>query len=440
MESGPMTVMIAAGLLTAVIVVLVPGMVAARPPVGVLLGLYAFVLPFGSAVEFPGIPAPFNSLSSLVGMLVAALLLFHLIAGRRARDWTDSTIAWLMLTGWVGMTVLWSVNPDESLMRYLILLSLVALYAIGTLLPLTRRDIRWMEVGIVAGAVCVSCYAVYLGATGTLQPQPDGRLPRFSIETGGPNITAASMLLPWVLTVWASLNASSRRVRGISMAATAVISAAIVLTGSRGALVAGSASLCVILLYSSSSGRKRAVPYLAALFVVAASAYVVAPAALQNHLLETDSTGRVQIWTTALSSCTTSGCWTGNGWGAFGDVYRTTYLSDLSVQGYGDKTWAAHNIFVAMLAEGGVIGLLLLVAAFALLARSLHRLPRAVAGPAMAGLTALVVSNLLLSNMGFKYFWFTLLYGSALVALHAAGPGRQVRPVPRIGTSTPGLR
>lgn len=415
------------------LVAVVPVLAVARPPVRVLLSAYAFVLPFGSALEVPGIPAPFNSLSSLVGVAVAALLCLNAVVERRTREWTGSTVAWILLVGWLGLTMLWSLNTARSLDRYVILLSLLALYVVACLVPVTRRDVRWMEVAVVLGATCVSLLAVYQAASGQLQPQPGGRLARFAIETGDPNITAASLLLPWVLTVWAALNAERFRVRLASFAATTLITSAIVLTGSRGALVSAVGVLLVIVVLSSRRGRLRSIPSLLAMAVAVTTAFVMAPDDLRSHLLATGSSGRTQIWSAGLAPCA-DGCWIGYGYGAFSDVYRTTYLSDLSIAGFGDRQWAAHNVAIGMYVDGGLIALALLVAAFALLLLDLRRLPRSVAGPAIAAVAALVASNMLLSNLGFKYFWFTLLYGALTVSAFRASmpsgrsPARAVTP------------
>lgn len=410
---------VVAVLAAAGVAVMVPVLTVARPPVRVLFAVYAFVLPFGSAVELPGIPAPFNSLSSLVGMAVAGLLLVHAVIDRRTREWSGATVSWVLLVGWLGLSILWSVNPERSLDRYPILLSLLALYAVGCLVPVTVRDVRWMEVAVVLGAASVSLLAVYQAATGQLQPQPGGRLARFAIETGDPNITAASLLLPWVLTVWAALNAGRFRIRVAAFVTTLLITAAIVLTGSRGGLVAAAVTLLVVIAYSSGRGRLRSIPSLLAIGVAVSTAFAIAPEDLRTHLLATGSSGRTQIWSAGLSTCA-DGCWIGYGYGAFSDVYRTTYLSDLSVAGFGDRQWVAHNVAIGMYVDGGVVALGLLVAALAFLVRDLRRLPRDVAGPPIAAVTALVVSNMLLSNLGFKYFWFTLLYGALVVSAFRA--------------------
>ena len=405
-----------------------------RPPLRVLLAVYAFVLPFGSALTLAEGPAGFNTVSSLVGAAVCGGLLLHVpLRGWRAPAPPGASLPWLLLVGWAGLTTLWAPSFELSSQAFLVLFSLVALYALAIHTPIQARDVRWLEIGVVAGATLHAARGVYLGLTNQLQ-QVDGKLPRFSTEGGDPNITAATFLLPLFLALWWSGHATTLARRTAALTASGVLVAAIVLTGSRGGLVAVVVTLPFLLRQADRRGRWRLTAATLVLVLAAATAFVAGPPGLQSHLSQASSTGRTDIWVVGLTACQ-DGCWVGHGWGNFGLIYRETWLSDLALTGSGDKTWAPHNILLGTLVETGLVGVLLLVLGFALLVRELLRLPRHVRAAPLCALVALMASNVFLSNVGFKYFWLTLLYATAVVMVSRREG--EVEPAPPGGVARP---
>ena len=404
-------------LLGALVLVLPPLVVLAPPRA--LLAAYAFVLPFGSDLELPVLPSPYNTVSTVVGLAVTLALTVRLVADwRSARTPHPSVPVWVVLLGWLVLTVLWSVAPMRSVTTLLVLISLLALYLLVAVLPFDRAGLRWVELGAVGGALVVAAQALSTAATGRLDATTS-KLPRFTYAEGDPNITAATLLLPVALVMWWSLNAPTRLARLAASATSVLLVATIVVTGSRGGLVATAAVLVVVL----ASGRRlplgRAAGYVALAAVALAVTFVSVPEGLRDHLTDTESTGRTEIWRVGLTACLDT-CERGSGYGTFGTVYREAYLSNLSLEGgAGDREYAAHNVALAMLVEGGIVGLVLMVAAIALLAAGLLRLPLGLRGPPLAALAGLLTANMFVSNLNFKYFWLTLMYATLCLTAHA---------------------
>ena len=394
-------------------------------PARVLIAAYAFVLPFGSDLVLPFGPDPYNTVSTLVGVLVTFGLAVRLVLDRRAaRVPHPSVPLWLLLVSWLGLTLLWSVDPGRSVSTLAILGSLVVLYLLAAVLPLDRRALLLIELAAVAGGLVVAAQAMLTAATGRLE-ETTSRLPRFTYDEGDPNITAASLLLPLALCMWWSLRGSGLlRRAGASVASIALV-LTIALTGSRGGLVA---AFCVLAV-AITAGRRVPVLRTGSYLLLAVMAFgltvLAVPAGLRDHLTETESTGRTQIWQVGLHACVDV-CDTGSGYGTFGAVYRETYLTQLSLEGNGDREYAAHNVALSTLVEGGVTGLVLLVAALGVLVLGLLRLPADRRGPPLAAVAGLVVSNMFVSNLGFKYFWLTLTYATLALTVgrSAAGPAR----------------
>ena len=409
----------AGALLAAALLVLLPLVVLAPPRL--LLAAYAFVLPFGSDLTFPGLPSPYDTLSTLVGLAVTLGLAVRLVAQwRSARTPHPSAAVWLVLLGWLVLTLLWSVRAPRTVSTLLVLVSLVTLYLLVSVLPFDRQALRWLEIGAVGGALVVAAQALSTAATGGLEATTS-KLPRFTYDEGDPNITAATLLLPLALCMWWALHAETVLRRVAASAASIAIVATIAVTGSRGGLVAAMAVLAVVL----TSGRRlpvaRTAGYLALAAVAFAVTFLAVPQGLRDHLTDTESTGRSEIWKVGLRACLET-CDIGSGYGTFGTVYREAYLSDLSLDGAGDKEYAAHNVALAMLVEGGALGLLLMVGAVVLLVAGLRRLPVDVRGPPLAAVAGLFTANMFVSNLGFKYFWLTLMYATLCLTAYARRP------------------
>jgi O-antigen ligase len=406
--------MLFALLLAGVPIVVIGVLVGLRSPVGALVAAYAAIVPLGSAVDLPlPLPPPFDTLSSIVGVLASAALLAQLALVRRgAPRLSRSVPLWLVFLGLSGMTFAWSVDPAATSKELFLLASVTALYVVAALLPITPDQLRRIGTAIIGGATAASLLGLALFVTGHAPVGKSGA-PRFLITGDDPNPTAAGLLLPLVLAVWRALDGRRAPIARIGWASAATaMGLGIVLTGSRGGIVA--ALIGVIALGLQTGTAKR---FLAAGVVVALVGFLtlaLAPAALQQRLANSDSTGRTEIWRLGLSSCSQY-CLAGSGWGTFPDVYQRQFRTDPRAGGFRTAGFRAHNIWLQALIELGVVGLIVLVLAFAAAAQELLALPRAERAPPLAALVALAVASSLVSNLTFKYFWLVFMYAAFTV-------------------------
>lgn len=406
--------MFVALLLATVPLVALATIIGLRSPVGALVAAYAAIVPLGSAVDLPlPIPPPFDTLSSILGALASAAMAAQLVLLRRGTARLPSAVpVWLVFVGFAGTTFAWSVNDAATVKELFLLVSVVAVFVLASLLPITAAEVHRIGTAIVGGATAASLLGIGLFVIGRA-PVGNSGAPRFLITGDDPNHTAAGLLLPLALAMWRALDRRPPRlVRGGWAAAAAAMGVGIVLTGSRGGLVAALVAVGAIAVQAGS--LRRAAVVLAVPPVVALLAVTVAPAALQERLLRSDSTGRTEIWRLGLAACSEY-CVVGSGWGTFPDVYQTQFRTDPDAGGYRTQGFRAHNIWLQALIELGVGGLLALVGAFAAMARDLIRLPPEERGPPIAALLALAVASSLVSNLTFKYFWLVLMYATFAV-------------------------
>lgn len=382
-----------------------------RAPAAVALAVYAAVVPFGSAIDVPiGVRPPFNTLSSLVGLAAIGAIVLHLALGRGAAPRVLPAVpVWLVFVAVCAFTWTWSVDRTETFDELVLLASILGLYLVTTLLPFDRTGVEWFEAGAVVGGALASAYGILLLATGNAPVGVSG-VPRFgTVGNDDPNITAAAFLLPMLVAAGRALRATDAAAKAPWAVAAAVIGAGVLLTGSRGGMVAAAAG--IVVLAAQGRRRVRSGPLVAAV-VVAGLTFLLAPDGVRDRFTSTDSTGRTDVWRLGLRACDEH-CVLGSGWGTFSVVYAEAFQRAPDIGGYRNEGFKAHNIWLQAVVEVGFAGLALAAAGFALAARDLARLPRALRGPPLAALVALAVSNSFVSNMAFKYFWLVFMYAAA---------------------------
>ena len=418
------------------------GISALRAPLRVLLPIYAALIPFGSGITVPiGVPPPFNTVTTLAGIAVIVILAARLLLLGGARTIHPSVPAWLLFTGFNGVTFLWSIDRSATLDRFVILTSLVALYAIVLLVPITREDVERLKTGIVVGATAACAYGFVLLLTGRL-PEEGAGLPRFATAGGvgdaaDPNITAAVLVLPLVLAVSKTMRAERALLRMAYAGATLLIGTGLLLTASRGGLL-GALVAVVVLVAHEKRPAVITSSVIAVALVVGAVGFLLAPEQFER-LDKPGSTGRTNIWLVGLIACEHY-CLTGSGLNTFEDVHRETALEAAEASGLrlGEPP---HNLLLGVGVELGILGVVLLLAGLATTVMPLRRLPKLRRGPPLAAITGLLVANIFLANLHFKYFWLALMYAAfeaaaigderAPDAEHAVAPA-PVRRLPRV--------
>jgi O-antigen ligase len=379
-----------------------------RDPLRFALPPYAVMIPFSSL--FSVAPGPFGSVSSLLGLLLGVSLLAQLLTVRRGSPQLPLEVPiWLAFLALCGLSVFWSVAPRATAESFAILGSLVLLFVA---LTLTRFDVvalRRFETALVLGGVLVVCYGiVQLTFLGGL-PAPDGRAARFGNDLLGANNQAAALLLPLAIAAMRSLT-GPRGWRGVHGLATLVMLFGVVMTGSRGGLLATVVVLGVVLVMSAAR-RSTVIVLASAAATLLAVVLVVTPAGVgERQLKELNSSGRTDIWAVGVYACRLY-CLTGAGWGGFPTVYQEELDSvpEARVQERGES-FEPHNIFLLAVVEVGVLGLLLVLLGLGVAVLSAVRLPRRMRGPPLGALLGTLVSSFFLSNLEFKFFWAVLTY------------------------------
>jgi O-antigen ligase len=403
-----------------------------RDPLRYALPPYALLIPFSDLLSIA--PGPFGSVSSLLGLLLGVALVAQLITARQgARHIPLAVPVWLAFLALSGLSIYWSVAARDTAVDFAVLASQVLLFVAVVLTRFDRVTLRRFGTAILLGGVLVVSYGlfhvVFLGGL----PVDAGRpgTPRFGDDLLGANNQAAAMLLPLAIAVGRVL-AEKGRSRLLHTVAALLIVVGVIMTGSRGGLLATLVVLAVVLWLSAARVSVKVV-LAAAAVVVLTVLLVVQPGGFGKRQVEREgSSGRADIWAVGLYACRLY-CLEGAGWGGFPEVYRQELASvpEARIQERG-ATFEPHNIFILAAVEVGVVGLVLVVLALWVALVSAWRLPAAMRGPPAAALLGTIVSSFFLSNLGYKFFWAVLTYVAVCETVAAASRSRTVAlpPVP----------
>jgi O-antigen ligase len=337
---------------------------------------------------------------------------------------------------WTLLSVLWSELPGTALDASLRWILNLSLFPIVYTAVRERRHVRWMFVLFIVGALISAAAGL---ATGTSASADPARL-----EGTGINANELGELLIVAVVLAGALGASrdlSAPARVLAFVASALCTAALLQTASRGALV----GLVVALLLTPvlAGPRRRGIALaliLAAVTTGGVYLLAVAPAENLERLTAADATGsgRTDIWKVGLRMVSANPV-VGVGAGNYpnstihylfepGTITRSDFIVDLPKP--------AHNVYLQALAELGAVGLtlFLLVLGASLRAvllaartfrragdRSMELLSRAL----LIGLCGLLASAFFSTAIYSKQLWLML---ALAVAVHALARERAAPP------------
>jgi O-antigen ligase len=411
-----------------------------RQPMRWALPVYAVWMPFGGLLAVG--TSRFGSLSSVLGVILGVGLVLQLMGERRHGVRISATVPlWLLFLAVAAGTVLWSISPSETSAGFLILSSLVLIYVFVACNQVDREILTRTENGLIVGGALCTLYGfaqfLFLGGfpnDPTAGPG-SGSTGRFGNDMLGPNNQAIALLLPLLFTLSRSVTMQERSKRVLNAALSALLLIGILMTGSRGGVLATFVSLIVLAL-SNPVGRRTLFKYAAGAIVVIALVWVYHPGGIADRTVSTtSSSGRTDIWRVGLAACPRY-CPVGAGWETFPDVYAATQASvpgAAVLVGQGGS-YQPHNVWLLVAIELGLPGLVIFAAVLMVTFYEGLRLPVSLRGPPLSGFIATIFGALFLSNLEYKFFWMALIMVAlsrnlALVEAKAAREQTALTPV-----------
>ena len=377
---------------------------AYRWPIVFPLGLYILSVPIDPLLKVGG--GTGATLTRFIGLATIAALLVHAFRMRRlfapARAW----YAWGAYIFLCLLSLAWSIDYQSTSDFVGIMVSLFALYTMTATYPITAQTYLIVRRTVVLAGALTAFYGFYGYVSGQ---RLNGT--RLSLSVGhvhfDPNHYAAFFCIPIGIVAAQLFMRRKLRDRLIAAALLLPMFANVLLSGSRGGLIAAT----IVALYIGFRARKFIL--LGATFLVGFAFTFVLPNVWSRILDPTqgDASGRGEIWSVGLATIKEYGLY-GCGFGAFQAAYNENI--NHSVQrlfaGYGRP---AHNIIVQTTAELGVAGIVLLLVAFTTSFRENAFIPRASAyfldRCAYEGaILGIFVCALTIDLLWFKYLWLCL--------------------------------
>jgi O-antigen ligase len=311
-----------------------------------------FSIPLENAFVLPGI----GTIGRMVGFVAFAVGMLSILESEKVRSITPVHFLMIAFVSFASLTYFWSADPGRTTVQALTYLQLlVMVWLVWNLAPRFHDQLRLMQAYLLGTGV-YAIGTILQGANSSANVAQ--RYAAFSIN---PNEAGLRLALSVPLGIYLA-TIETRRIRvWLYRLHLALAVWALLLTGSRGALIALVAALLMIPLSFRKWSLRQKVAALAIIAIVAFTAATLVPAAEWRRLGRTGTeisqgtmNKRTIIWHAGVNVFLEHPFF-GVGAGAFAP----------SVQPEMAFEWVAHNTFLSILVEQGVIGfgvfLLLLV-------------------------------------------------------------------------------
>jgi O-antigen ligase len=314
----------------------------------------------------PGI----GTVARAIGILLIPCAVLAMTARGWVRALVPAHVLSLMFLAWAALSVLWAPSQDAAEVRFFTELQCVLVFILLWQFACgAQQTKRYIQAYVLGTFVASGSTILHFLDHQTTAWQ------RYSAAGSDPN--DLSLMLALTIPVSYSFflrDKGSRALLWLMQIATALL--ACLLTASRtGAIVSGLA-LVIVVLTLNNLNLKQITVFSVVGFASVAALVVFVPASTWERLLTIQkevSTGtlneRTAVWSAGLQAFSTHPI-TGVGVGAFADATRPL----LAYMQGGDR-YVAHNTFISVLTELGLVGLILFVGILSCSAAPLFHLP-----------------------------------------------------------------
>jgi O-antigen ligase len=406
----------------------------------VCLWLFAFAMPWENAFRIPG----FGTIGRAAGLAAFGVGFLAILDSGRLRTPTIQHILMALFVAWAGLTYFWSFEPSRTRIVAVTFLQLLGMvWLIWEFAQTWKRQILLLR-AFVLGTM-VSSIAILLSFLSGPATGADGSYYRRYTGLGfNPGDLALIMALSLPISLYLAARDKGWRFRlwvygiQIVLAITAILLAA-----SRGALIASSGALLMIPVAFSQFTRGQKAAGVALVALLGVGAVFTVPETSWSRLgtigAEVSSgtlNERTMIWQAGWVVFGQSP-FRGVGAGAFAPSVE--HAMGMPFHGSGEEDGApvnvelvAHNTFISVLVEQGVIGLALFLGMFLTLVLCACHFPVVDRAFWLSLLLtwSIGVSSLTWEDRKPSWFIFGILAAAAAAQIPAINKARRSRPAP----------
>jgi O-antigen ligase len=401
-----------------ILVALIPAFV--RWPVASTFGVYAFLIPFNGVAAFADLGGA--TVLRFVGILTGAVLFAAGLVERRLCRPPRAALWWGLFVVWAILSVAWAIDPDSALRRMPTMLSLFFLYVAAVSVKPRAKELYIVCLLAVVGAAIAGVLGYAYGIEQTADASRRGTL-ALAGQKMNPNWLGQTLVGPLMLALAGLVGVRSAVHKVTAAVLVGAIAAGIGISMSRGAMLA--IVVAMSLLVFRLGPRKEMI--VAALLMVATAATM--PDLFYDRVgalftgEDATGSGRTGIWDIGVQAL-----WR---YGAIGAGLENFQAAHASYVPFGPRGEApgAHNTFLTVWVELGIVGLLLMLLAFKDHVAALRDAWKAHArNILLPGLEAACLGTLILAffadNIWTKDFWLPWILLSW--AVHHPSDVRQV--------------
>jgi O-antigen ligase len=325
-----------------------------------LLWALVFTIPWEKSLMVPGI----GTITRLVGLLAALSAAAVLVLRGRLRRPNLALVLLALFTAWSAATYLWSLDPSATSARAATLVQLLVMVGLIWEFGSTARRQRWLIAAYVLGAAVSSLLTLSRFVRGL-----ETYYRRYAAAGFEPNDLGLTVALSIPLSLYLAQGGRDWG-RWLWRSLTLLAVAAVVVTASRTAFVVA----CMAFLFAvrtwraSDRSQKLSAAFLFAVLITG-PLYLTPPparqrlAALPHEVTQSTLHNRTQIWKA--------------GWAVFrqrpihgvgAGAYAESVRPRLGVPARPGHRYVAHNAYLSVLVECGMVGLTLFLGAAAVLA------------------------------------------------------------------------
>jgi O-antigen ligase len=330
----------------------------------VLAILFVLTVPWEAAIQFGRI----GTIGKVVGVVAGTIWLLSAIARGYIRPFENFHKLYFLFLIWSGLTFFWSVAPGNTLHELLTYTQLLLMVLMLWDLLDTRQRIETAIQAYVLGAFVTSGSIIANYLTSPAPKFADHyRVNALGYKTDGiALIVATAGPAAWYLATGTTWSHRSLALRVLNFAYVPVGLMALVLTGTRGATLASFPTAILIIWSLKNANQKVRALALTAVVCAAALVYLYAPRGQLDRIGTARTTtqlgqrgaalsDRWYIWTASL------GVWVHHPIQGVGvATHRDAVTPTLSQQTiYKTPSKQAHNTYISVLTETGIVGELL---------------------------------------------------------------------------------
>jgi O-antigen ligase len=369
------------------------------------LWIFIFSIPWQNVITLPGL----GTVSRLTGLVAVPLALLATLLSAKVRRWNLFHVGALLFVMWCGLGIFILQMPIVPRKIWTYVQLLFMLWMMWELAPSRNR---------LLGMLSAYVFGAYVSALSTIMVfrRDTGVARRFAAEGFDANDLAATLALALPMAWYLATVHRKPLLRLLFRGYFPVGIVAIGLTGSRGGMLATMVALLIVPLTMTRLSPGRLVTAIAILCVTGMLAMAYIPQTVVQRLATTTTEvqegrvgGRLKIWVAGMQAFSQKPM-LGYGTANFKPAVAPYMLDDAQ---------SAHNSFLSVLVEQGLLGLLLYLVMFAAVFRAALRQPTMERRFALVLFGTLMTVMLPLTWEDQKQVWFVL---AAIVGLAYAPP------------------